>query len=216
MSETLQPVSKQISRGEARRRAMLDATWEILATKGFAAVTLNDVISRSGGSRTTLYEAFGGKDGLIASVLTEKCQEFSEILQTSLGSDIPPREALLNFTIIMTEKCLDDESIRIMSFLQLEMDQFPGIRETFMKNGPEPVTERTISFFQHQNDIGNMRIADPEFTAKMFLAMIQGQWRDVVLETAPSHIPSKDEIVKRANQLIDLLFNGIWTRNRED
>ncbi|AUG52145.1 TetR/AcrR family transcriptional regulator [Thalassospira marina] len=212
MNDTLQPVLKQNSRGEARRRAMLDATWQILSEKGFAAVTLNDVISRSGGSRTTLYEAFGGKDGLIASVLTEKCQEFSEILQTSLGSDLPPREALLNFTIIMTEKCMDEESIRIMSFLQLEMDQFPGIRETFMKNGPEPVTARITAFFQHQHDMGTMNVPDPEFTARMFLTMIQGQWRDIVIETAPPRIPSKEEMIAKAHQLIDLLFNGISNR----
>ena len=209
MSDTLKPVSKQNSRGEARRRAMLDATWEILSTKGFAAVTLNDVISRSGGSRTTLYEAFGGKDGLIASVVTEKCQEFSEILQTSLVCDAPPRDALLNFTIIMTNKCLDEESIRLMSFLQLEMDQFPGIREAFMENGTRPVTEVIISFFRHLHNTGTLHIPDPEFTAKMFLSMIQGQWRDTVIERVPPYIPSQDEIVKAANQLVDLLFNGI-------
>ncbi|WP_417844274.1 TetR/AcrR family transcriptional regulator [Thalassospira sp.] len=210
MSDTLKPVSKQNSRGEARRRAMLDATWEILSTKGFAAVTLNDVISRSGGSRTTLYEAFGGKDGLIASVVTEKCQEFSEILQTSLVYDAPPRDALLNFTIIMTNKCLDEESIRLMSFLQLEMDQFPGIREAFMENGTRPVTEVIISFFRHLHNTGTLHIPDPEFTAKMFLSMIQGQWRDTVTERVPPYIPSQDEIVKAANQLVDLLFNGIF------
>lgn len=209
MSDTLKPVSKQNSRGEARRRAMLDATWEILSTKGFAAVTLNDVISRSGGSRTTLYEAFGGKDGLIASVVTEKCQEFSEILQTSLVYDAPPRDALLNFTIIMTNKCLDEESIRLMSFLQQEMDQFPGIREAFTESGPKAVTEGIVSFLRHHNNIGTLQIPDPAFTARMFLSMIQGQWRDVVIECVPQHIPSQDKIVKSANQLIDLLFNGI-------
>jgi AcrR family transcriptional regulator len=209
MSETLHPVAKQNSRGEARRRAMLDATWEILSTKGFVAVTLNDVISRSGGSRTTLYDAFGGKDGLIASVLAEKCQEFAQTLQTSLVFDISPREALVNFTIIMTEKLTDEESIRLMSFLRLEMDQFPGIQETFMKSGPKPVMEGITSFFQRQNDIGNMQISNPELTARMFLSMIHGQWRDLAFETVPQHLPSRAEIVETANQLVDLLLNGI-------
>ncbi len=212
MNKPLQPVPKHNSRGEARRRAMLDAAWQILSEKGFAAVTLNDVISRSGGSRTTLYEAFGGKDGLIASVLTEKCQEFCETLQTSLRTDRPAHEALLHFTTIMTEKCLDDESIRIMNFLQIEMHQFPGIRETFLINGPDVITRRVTDFFTHHTENGTLNIPDPHFAARMLLTMIQGQWRDILIETMPSYKPSQEEIENRAKLLVDLLLYGMSAR----
>ncbi|OKH89158.1 TetR/AcrR family transcriptional regulator [Thalassospira sp. TSL5-1] len=212
MNEPQQPVSKHNSRGEARRRAMLDATWQILSEKGFAAVTLNDVISRSGGSRTTLYEAFGGKDGLIASVLTEKCQEFCETLQTSLRSDRPAHEALLNFTIIMTEKGMDDESLRIMNFLQIEMQQFPEIRETFLKNGPDIITQRVTDFFANHTENGTLNVVDPDFTARMLLTMIHGQWRDILVETMPPYKPTQEEIAQRAKQLVDLVLNGVLPR----
>lgn len=48
---------------EARRRAMIEAARRVLQDKGREAVTLDTVIALSGGSRTTLYDAFGGKDG---------------------------------------------------------------------------------------------------------------------------------------------------------
>lgn len=212
MNEPSKSVHKHNARGEARRRAMLDATWQILSEKGFAAVTLNDVISLSGGSRTTLYEAFGGKDGLIASVLTEKCQEFCETLQTSLRSDRPAHEALLDFTIIMTEKSMNEDSLRIMNFLQVEMHQFPGIRETFLQNGPDVISRRVSDFFKHHADNGTLNISDPDFAARMLLTMIHGQWRDTLIETMPPYHPTHAEIEHRARQLVDLVLNGALPR----
>ena len=50
---------------EARRDAMLDAALELFLERGYGAISLTDVVKRSGGSLATLYELFGGKLGLL-------------------------------------------------------------------------------------------------------------------------------------------------------
>lgn len=208
MSETLENPEKFPSRGEARRRAMLDAAWNILLEKGFSGVTLNEVISRSGGSRTTLYEAFGGKDGLIAAVLTEKCQEFSAELDISLETTSPPREALINFATLLTHKILSDEAVRITHILQAEAHHFPNIFETFTKQGPQHTTTRLTEYLKRQCDRGLLRIEDPLVAARALLAMIDAQWRQSLLDISPRQPTSDDEITLRSRQVIDLFMNG--------
>lgn len=52
-------------RSEQARRAALDATVDLLVGSGVEGVTLEEVASRSGVAKSTLYRHFGGREGLI-------------------------------------------------------------------------------------------------------------------------------------------------------
>ena len=67
------------SRRDARRHAMLDAALELFLEKGYGAVSLNEVVRRSGGSLSTLYDLFGGKLGLLKACVAERCSALLEI-----------------------------------------------------------------------------------------------------------------------------------------
>lgn len=58
-------------RSEAARRRLLDATLEIVATEGVAAVTADAVARRSGVAKTTLYRHFGSTDGLVFAAVAD-------------------------------------------------------------------------------------------------------------------------------------------------
>ena len=58
-------------RGEARRRALLDAAARLFVTKGFEKTTLRDLVEAAGGSRATIYELFGDKAGLFRAMMEE-------------------------------------------------------------------------------------------------------------------------------------------------
>lgn len=84
-------------RGDARRRAILDAAWTLFLEKGFERTTLADIIALSGGSRSTVYEAFGDKDGLFETVITLKCEEFVERFRNIPFNHSDPERALADF-----------------------------------------------------------------------------------------------------------------------
>jgi AcrR family transcriptional regulator len=58
-------------RGDARRRAILDAARDLFVEHGFDGVSMNEVVNRSGGSLATVYQQFGSKEGLFAAILQE-------------------------------------------------------------------------------------------------------------------------------------------------
>ncbi len=94
----MRPVSaeiRQLPRGRHRltreqvlasqRGRMLAAIAQGVAVKGFANVTVADVISRAGVSRETFYEQFADKEECFLAVLEAGASGLLEILQTSLS-----------------------------------------------------------------------------------------------------------------------------------
>jgi len=213
MKETSEKQENQSSRRSARRRAMMDAAWELLLEKGFSGVTLNDVISRSGGSRTTVYEAFGGKDGLLAAVMEEQCIEFSAELHISLESDLPPRDALTDFGKKLAKKILTEEAIRFTQILFSEGQHFIPLVEKFMKVGPDSTRERLSRYLRRQHDLGHIVVDDPVHDAELFNAMIIGDWQKQILKMIDPPTYSNAEIEKRVLRAVEVFLCGAGSEN---
>jgi AcrR family transcriptional regulator len=64
---------------------MLRAIADAVAEKGFARVTVADVISRAGVSRETFYEHFSDKDACFLAALEEGARVLLEILSSALA-----------------------------------------------------------------------------------------------------------------------------------
>lgn len=62
------------AKGRATRGRVLDAAVELVAQRGVAAVTLDDVQARSGVSRGQLYHYFDGRSALLLAVVDETAE----------------------------------------------------------------------------------------------------------------------------------------------
>ena len=82
----------------ARREQLLDVTNELVAERGFAAVSIQAVARRAGISRPIVYEHFGDLAGLLeALVEREMARALAQISETELGdlSEGDPAELML-------------------------------------------------------------------------------------------------------------------------
>jgi len=75
--------AKPQSRGIARRQAMLEAATELFISKGYEHTSLSDILERSKGSRSTLYEQFGNKEGLLKAMISASLDN----IRQALGDD---------------------------------------------------------------------------------------------------------------------------------
>ncbi len=216
MSETPEKLEKQHSRGTARRRAMMDAAWALLLERGFAGVTLNDVISKSGGSRTTLYEAFGGKDGLLAAVMTEQCKEFSAELHISLETDLPPRDALTDFGTKLAQKIVTEEVARFTQILYSEGQHFLPLIEKFFEVGPDSTRKHLADYLSRQQKLGNMIIDDPDHSAEMFESMVIGDWLSRIMKHTPRPPMTDQQIAERVARAVETFLCGVATPQARD
>jgi AcrR family transcriptional regulator len=82
------------------RRKALSAAAELFATRGVAAVTMDDVAAAAGVGKGTLYRRFGDKSGLGAALLDEREQQLQQEMlggPPPLGPGAGPVERLTAF-----------------------------------------------------------------------------------------------------------------------
>ncbi|MDF1790921.1 MAG: TetR/AcrR family transcriptional regulator [Thalassobaculaceae bacterium] len=165
-----------MSRGEARRRALVDAAWTLFKERGIEATTLDEIISRAGGSRTTIYSAFGDKDGLIETAVGESCSAFAERMMEMLDDSSDPAAALTSLATDLVTHIWTPEAMRIFGSFLTEGDRFPQVIDAFMNNGPIRLERRLTAFLTAVRDSGRAPVADPAYAAKMFLDALHGDW----------------------------------------
>jgi AcrR family transcriptional regulator len=77
------------ARGAAKERlrnALLDAAYESIVGPGWDAVRMADIAAAVGVSRQTLYNEFGGKDGLAQALVMRETHRFLDGIDSALGA----------------------------------------------------------------------------------------------------------------------------------
>lgn len=68
--------SKRQQQGEASREAILDATEQLMATRGYAATSISDIRTACGLPASSIYWHFGSKEGVLAAVMERGAERF--------------------------------------------------------------------------------------------------------------------------------------------
>lgn len=157
-----------MNRGEKRRAAILAAATQVFLAKGFAAATLDDVIAQSGGSRATIYEQFGGKEGLFAAIIAAYCERITVPLAAALVADRPPADVLTEFGRRFVQTILEPESLSLFRVVAAEAERFPKLGRQVFEAGPE-ASARVLAAYLKQRGVKK-----PDTTARIFLEMIKG------------------------------------------
>jgi TetR/AcrR family transcriptional regulator, mexJK operon transcriptional repressor len=195
-------------RGDARRKAIIDAAWQVFLEKGFERATLGEIISLSKGSRTTLYEAFGGKEGLFETMIVDKCRTVIDSLQLELREGIKPDQVLLEFATRFTEEIFTHENPKIIHLVVSESQRFPKVAEYLFRHGPDRVQQKVADYFRAATAAGELTVEDPDLAADLFLSLIQGQWQFRLLARTTA-APSKEQLHRQVALAIRIFLQGV-------
>lgn len=187
---------KTLTRGEVRRRALVDAAWSLVKECGIGATTLDEIIARAGGSRTTIYSAFGDKDGLIEAAVGENCAAFAEQMMVMLDDSTDPTTTLTRLATDLVERIWTPEAQRIFGNFLTEGDRFPQVISAFLRNGPDRLHRRLARYLTDVRDRGQAPIDNPDYAAKMFLDALHGDWLIASLGDQPARNPNDAETVR--------------------
>ncbi len=172
----MQEMGRRITtRGAARRQAMLNAAVEVILEKGVTGVTLGDILARSGGSKATLYGAFGDKDGLLAEAVRARVRTVVDQLQVTLHGRENPVAALRDFSRAYAERIVQPDAIRFYHLLMSETDEMVPIVHEFLAEGPSRTRRHLADFLEEATCGGLLDVDDPWRAADLLLSMLQGQ-----------------------------------------
>ena len=93
------------SRGEVRNGKLQKVAADLFLKRGYEGVTIDNIVELAGGSKSTIYNEFGGKCGLFISSIENLCRESNEPLTK------------IDYTGLNLERSLKKLSFHILKFI---------------------------------------------------------------------------------------------------
>lgn len=158
-------------RRERRRCAMLDAARDLFLEQGYDAVSLSDVVARSGGSLSTLYGLFGNKRGLLKAMMQSQFERDMQELDGIIGRGTSPAETLLDIAVGCQEYVGAPDMVRFMRFVIGESLRSPEFGQKFFENVHMRFLDRYVALFARWHDEGLLNIPDADLAARQFVSL---------------------------------------------
>lgn len=187
---------------EDRRKSILKAARICFLDRGFLKTTISDVIALSGGSRSTVYDEFGSKEGLFSALIAD-CLDRMKLAEVADG---PPETALRELGLNYMAQLMDSEALALYRVAVGESAHVRQLGAMIFEAGPEVATTMLVERLRQWAREGQVMLSDPERAARLFLAMVEGDLhRSAVMW---NRAPSQVEIAANVDAAVALFMAG--------
>jgi AcrR family transcriptional regulator len=112
--------TKKQLQGQQSRELILDATERLMATRGYAATSINDIRKACGLPPSSIYWHFGSKQGVLAAVMQRGADRFFAAIPT-------PEDVEAQLAVVSTLQTEHPDFLRLFYMLSLERDNDPAV-----------------------------------------------------------------------------------------
>lgn len=193
---------------DQRRAAMLNAAAAVFFEQGYAATSIDAIIERLGGSKRTIYNEFGNKEGLFTALVSEIADRALSEFEIDKIKGRNLRETLLDFSRHMMRLYTAPPLIGVYRSIVTEAHRFPELARTVYERGPGRATHRIAEFLEAAACNGEIQFGNCQLAAAHLIGMLRGNFHlSVVLGLRPA--PSEEEIDEYVGSIIDIFLNGV-------
>lgn len=175
-------------RSSKKRQAILEAATAAFLDAGYGAATMDQIASRAGVSKQTVYAHFGSKEALFGAIIEDRCERF---LSVSLPEDIDSgdlEEDLRAVARAFMDEVLAESSLNLHRLVIGESAHFPELGRIIYETGPARALSRLARFLAAHGPRSGCTFDDSEQAAEQFFAIVLGlaQLRAILLNDAAS------------------------------
>jgi AcrR family transcriptional regulator len=157
-------------RGRPRRAgardAILDATLELLAERGFHATTMDAIAERAGVGKNTIYRRWPAKDDLVIDAFLH----FTAIIELRAGPDDDVYASLLDYARSLQRLYGDPLASRLIPGLLGELQRDPAFADAYAERVVRPLRMPVVALLERARERGELRAdADPEQIADLLV-----------------------------------------------
>jgi len=183
-----------------------DVAQQLFFKHGFDETSLEMIINETGGSRRSIYNEFGNKQGLLLAVVNGQVRKQAETL-TDINRDLSPKEALNDVCHKFVQGML---SPTIMSLFRLVIQQvvkFPELGEVINQKGRLTGILPLADYLAWLVEQQVLKIDDCHFAAQMLIEMAKGPLHTRAL-LIPEIVVTEEEILLQVNIAVDIFLKG--------
>jgi AcrR family transcriptional regulator len=187
---------------QPRRTEILRAARICFLDRGFVRTTISDVIAHCGGSRATIYEEFGSKEGLFAALVDELIDQM-RLPDVEPG---PPEAVLVELGLAYMDRLMDPEALALYRVALGESAHVRQLGPALFASGPQRAAATVAGWLASWRSEGVLRIDDPVRAATLFLAMVEGDLHRSAVMWAST--PSAEAIASNVEAAAALFLHG--------
>ncbi len=202
------PASRMTSKGLARRDKIVDTATDLFLEQGYDAVTIDEVVRVVGGSKTSLYRNFGGKEGLLSESVQQMCANFLVTFNSLDVSSLEPADGLRVLGMTLMRILLEDRHIAFQRLVIAVSGRFPELARTWFESGPGRSRAAMATFIAAKQRSGALRPADPHALAVQYHDMIVTNSLYLALM---GDKPAWSDVERTIDSAIETLLHGYAT-----
>lgn len=196
--------------GEKRREAILKAAWGLFMKKGYAAVSLDEIIRQAGGSKSSIYEFFGNKEGLFIAIINEATGSILKDMALPDAEGMPVRKALKHVGFALGRGILTEKGTGLYWLAVSVSRQLPEVARHFYESAPRTAQRALEDFLRRQAGSGRLRIRNYVRAAEIFTAIVI-EHRHLAMSLNCEGPPSDREIEKAVDEAVDIFLKAYGT-----
>lgn len=196
--------------GIKRREAMIEAAWTLFMQKGYTAVSVDEIIRMSGGSKSSFYVFFGSKEGLFMEIVTSVTNQLLEEFMVPVTSGLSTRESLARIGRTIGNKILTEKGTGLYRLSASISWQFPEISRMFYESGPKRGWKGLAEYLKKEVSAGRLRIKDPLMAAEFFFGMIISK-DHISMPLGCSGPPSRQRVEKLVAEAVEVFMAAYGT-----
>ncbi|WP_292182307.1 TetR/AcrR family transcriptional regulator [Mesorhizobium sp.] len=179
-----------------RREEFLEAAGDLFLRNGFDNVSIDDIIARSGGSKTSIYRDFGGKDALFLESILQRCKRTLQPIMRPIPASEDPVATLLNFGVQFLKCVLSEDGILCHRIVMAEARRFPEVGQAFYAAGPQSVYRVLSKIFLQIEKQSRIAKGSADALARHFHGMIL---TELQMARLLANIPMPDDAQLRSH-----------------
>jgi AcrR family transcriptional regulator len=196
---TIHRLAPQSARGRARLAKILEAATELFLKVGYEHTSIDAILLRSGGSKSTLYTYFPTKEDLFRSVI-DSVVAISD-LGVALDISTNARAVLTEFAVNRQRVVLAPRHRAVVGLVIAERNRFPDLAQIYWERGPQRSGRQLVTYMEALRNREILGIDDAEEAAEFFIGMLFQRWlRQVYYFNSPP--PSEALIRARAERVV--------------
>jgi AcrR family transcriptional regulator len=159
---------------DAKREQLLAIASERFLARGFAAVSVDEIVAAASQSKTNVYSWFGGKNGLFVATVDMLLNAMHDPLAGNEFASLPLKQGLRKLADTLLKIVLSRDALALHRLIVAEAPAFPDIGRAWLAAGPQRTYSFCSAFIESHQKEGRLLNVDPRKASIFFHDMLTG------------------------------------------
>jgi TetR/AcrR family transcriptional regulator, mexJK operon transcriptional repressor len=195
----------------SKRSSILNAAADIFLNGGYLGASMDDIASKAGVAKQTVYAHFSTKRDLFVAMVSTLSNQASDRVHIGVpefrdGDDL--EHYLRDYAIRQLEIVLTAPIVRLRRLVIGEVSRFPELGEALYSGGPARAIMSLASIFERLAARGVLKVQNPSLAASQFNWLVMAAPLNRAMLLGDDAIPSGSELRQHAAEAVHLFLSA--------